>query len=492
MMRAFAFLLGLLCCAPIWAATYHATATGAGAADGSSRANAFAGLAAGVAALSAGDRLCIYDSFVGTAHQQVSGTMFRLAVAGTSLAVMTNYHGDCDGDGVKAIIDCNSQVGIGIRATNGTVRTNFIRVEDIVAQNCTNKIVVTYQTVATEFDTDANQVWFGMELYNANGGGAGHNCFDSRGRYIELRLTTIDGCDEDAAYHQGKYFRSDFLTVRHFSRRTAGGDGLQIAAEGDGYWVSNFDCDHRDADTKQCFIASVLSDTGAGGIFEDFETHCFPSGTVSNCIFVTGDGARIRRGWVTGGNYGVAIEGSADSTNMDLSSLIVSGATTHNVAVFSGAGANNRITQSAAVFAGGKGFMTADSDVVTFRNNWAAWNGGCGFDRANTGTQLEDHNLGFGNGTDFCGSGSSTAAGTGSLAVDPEVEGGTTPRTPMDFAPRLGSPLIGGGTRASGMHAGYNCGFDPMAMDVGPIARCAGQPRATLLPARTTPLSPAP
>lgn len=77
------------------------------------------------------------------------------------------------------------------------------------------------------------------------------------------------------------------------------------------------------------------------------------------------------------------------------------------------------------------------------------------------------------------------------IVTDPGWVGGRYPTSikGLDLLPT--SAFIGAGAFV-GLYPGYNCGFEPRSPDIGPMARCAGSPRGTALPARTTPLGAAP
>ena len=356
--------------------------------------------------------------------------------------------GDCDGDGIKAELDGNNEVDFGIRtAIPGTSRTTYLSIKSIVLRQYRERAIVTYNVTGDE-TADAYQTWDEMEVYDIGDGENGDNGFDSRGRYITLTSSYFEGIDEDAIYHKGKYFRADNNTVRDFSRATTGGDGLQLSGEADGYWVSNFDCVHQ-RNTKQCFIASVLSDTGANGIYEDFNTICLIGATVTNCNFVTGDGAKIRRGYSVGGAYGVAVEGTANAVNMTLSGLIVTDATLDNIGIFTNTGGGNvTVANTTTARAGRHNINASTADTATFRNNATIGATSCGINRAASG-QTETHTASNGNGIAFCVNGSTTAAGAGAVTAAPKLLGGSSPTTAEGFRPNAGSPLIRAGTPTS-------------------------------------------
>lgn len=448
MCNLFGLVLAVCFSLPAWGATWYVRpASGEyGAEDGISYATAFDGTADivwGVSGVNAGDTLCIDGTFVGASESDVSGITLRVDQSGTAGNLVT-IDGDCDGDGVKAELDGNNEVGIAIRtAIVGTSRTTYLRVENIVMRQYTNKAVVNYN-VTGDATADANQIWDGIEIYDNGDGSAADNCFDSRGRYVTLSNSYISGCDEDAVYHQGKYFRSVGLTVRDFSRVNSNGDGLQLAGEFDGYHVSRFDCEHG-RDTKQCFIASVAADTGANGVLEDFSARCMPGATVTNCVFVTGAGAKIRRGYISGGNYGLAIEGSATSTNMQIESIIQRGATIDGIGVFTTAGSGNAIRNVVAHGNGRHGIFLATTAAGTVTNSVATANVSCGINRADAG-QTESYNDAHDNGDNFCSGSVGTTAGTGSFSLDPQFVGGANPTSPTGFRLKYESTLRTGGT----------------------------------------------
>ncbi|MCB0074153.1 MAG: hypothetical protein KDE20_21960 [Caldilineaceae bacterium] len=444
MMRALLALALLAQVATAWAGTYYVTATGAGAQDGSSLGNAYAGLAAAFAgSFTADDTLCLDGTFTGTANQQVSGIMLRAQVSGSGS--VTVYDGDCDGDGTRAVLDCDDAVGIGIRAYNGSAQSTDITVRNIEITQCTNKNIVTYASAGDETN-DAQQTWQNIYSHDAGSGAAAGNCFDSRGRNITLDDSTVTDCDEDGVYHKGKYFSSTNLTCANPSRANSNGDCLQLAGEADGYYVSGFDCDHTETDSKQCFIVSALTDTGAGGVLEDSDMRCYPGATTMNCAFVTGDGARVRRIRTTGGNIGIAVEGSATSTNMDIGPVIATGATTANISVANGIGDNVRIGQWIADSGTDRGLSVSSANTtLSIYDGIATDNGGCGIYRGHA-SQVESHNDSSGNGDDFCVAGVPTSAGTGSMSADPKYIDGATPNTALGFRLKPNSPLIRAGT----------------------------------------------
>jgi hypothetical protein len=421
----------------VWAATWYVRpASGEyGAENGTSYATAFDGTASivwGVSGVNAGDTLCVDGTFTGASESDVSGITLRVDQSGSAGNLVT-IDGDCDGDGVKAQFDGSDGVGIAIRtAIVGTSRTTYLHIKNIVMRQYTNKAVVNYN-VTGDATADAYQTWTGIEIYDHGDGGTGDNCFDSRGRYVTLNDSYIEGCDEDAVYHQGKYFTSNGLTVRDFSRANSNGDGLQLAGEQDGYRVSNFSCVHS-RDVKQCFIASVATDTAAGGIFEDFRTECMIGATVTNCVFATGQGAIIRRGEIIGGNYGLAIEGSANSANMVIESIVQRDATIDGIGVFTTAGAGNAIRNVVAHGNGRHGIFLATTAAGTVTNSVATSNTSCGINRADAG-QTESYNRASGNGNDFCSGSNATTAGTGSASISPQYVGGASSDEAHEFIP---------------------------------------------------------
>lgn len=430
---------------PIAECAFNGNGTAPGCAASGGAAGAWRGTAnVAWGSIAAGDTLAVSGAFIGAAETDVSGITLRVDTSGSSASARVTVDCDFDDDGVKAVLDGAGEVGIGIRtAIVGTSQTTWTRVRDCKLRRYTNKAVVTYN-VTGDATNDANQIWEGMEIGEHGDGGTADNCFDSRGRYITLNDSYIDGCDEDAVYHQGKYFRSDGLTTRNFSRVNSNGDGLQLAGEFDGYWVSHYDCEHG-RDTKQCFIASVASDTGAGGILEDFSARCMPGATVTNCVFATGVGATIRRGFISGGNYGLAIEGSANSAGMVVASIIQRGATIDGISIFTGAGAGNSIRNVIASKNGRHGIFLATTAAGTVTNAVATGNAGCGINRADAG-QTESYNDAHDNGVNFCSGSVSTTAGTGSFSLDPAFIGGPNPTTPVGFRLKYESVLRTGGT----------------------------------------------
>lgn len=444
-------LLLLLVCVNAWAETLYVcpTASEYGSEDGSSLANCFDGTAdvswgVGAGSVSDGDTLCVSGSFVGAADSDVSGITLRVDTSGSSASSRVTVDGDCDGDGTKASFDGDNAVGIGIRtAIVGTSRTTYLHIKNITLKQYTNKAIVTYNVVG-DATADAYQTWEGIEVSDHGDGGAGDNGFDSRGRYITLNDSTFSGIDEDAIYHQGKYFSSDGVTVSYFSRATSNGDGMQLAGEQDGYHVSNFRCTHS-RDTKQCFINSESTDTAAGGILEDFSAECVDGATVTNCVYAGGTGVIVRRGWITGGNYGLAVEGDPDSTDMKIQSVIAKGATVDGIAVFTTAGTGNDIENSIAIDNGRHGIFLATTSAGTVTNSAAVGNGSCGINRADAG-QTESYDDAYNNGTNFCSGSVSTSAGTGSISSAPLWAGGPSPTTANGFRLTCSSPLRNAGT----------------------------------------------
>lgn len=446
MSRLAAFLLALLSFEAGAATWYVLPASGEyGAENGTSYATAFDGTASivwGASGVNAGDTLCVDGIFTGASESDVSGITLRVDQSGTAGNLVT-IDGDCDGDGIKAQFDGNNAVGIAIRtAIVGTSRTTYLHIKNIVMRQYTNKAVVNYN-VTGDSTADAYQTWEGIEIYDHGDGGAADNCFDSRGRYITLNDSNIEGCDEDAVYHQGKYFSSDGLRVRDFSRATANGDGLQLAGEQDGYSVRNFDCAH-DRDTKQCFINSAATDTAANGLLEDFSAVCMDGATTTNCVYVGGTGVIVRRGWISGGNYGLAVEGAAASANMVIESVIARGATVDGIGVFTTAGAGNAIRNVVSSDNGRHGIFLATTSAGTITNSVATGNGSCGFNRADAG-QTESYNVASDNGDDFCSGSNATTAGTGSAVANPAFLGGPSPTTVDGFRPSSASPLCSAG-----------------------------------------------
>lgn len=416
-----------------------------GTEDGSSLANCFDGTAdvswgVGAGSVSAGDTLCVSGNFTGSSESDVSGITLRVDTSGTDANTLVTVDGDCDGDGVKAEFDGDNAVGIAIRtAIVGTSRTTYLRIKNIVMRQYTNKAVVTYNVTGDE-TSDANQIWTGIEIYDHGDGGAGDNCFDSRGRYITLSDSIISGCDDDGVFHQGKYFTSDNLSVSDVSRATVTGDGIQIGGEGDGYSVTNFYCDHSAVDSKQCFITSVLSDTGANGILSDAEMHCKRGATSQNCAFVTGANAVVRRIFTDGGKYGIAVEDSTDSNGLVVESSIAINATADGIAVFGTNPTGINIRDNVSAFNGDRGIEIVPTNAMTIQNNIAYMNAGFGINRAHS-SQVESYNASFGNTAgNFALTGSSTSAGTGSITTDPQLSGGITPSTPAGFKLLPSSP----------------------------------------------------
>jgi len=478
----------------VWAATWYVRPLSGeyGAEDGTSLATAFDGFADvvwGVSGVNAGDTLCVDGTFTGATESDVSGITLRVDQSGSDANTLVTVDGDCDGDGVKAELDGNNEVAIAIRtAIVGTSRTTYLAIKNIVMRQYTNKAVVNYN-VTGDSTADAYQTWTGIEIYDHGDGGAGDNCFDSRGRYVTLNSSTINGCDEDAVYHQGKYFTSNGLTVSDFSRANSNGDGLQLAGEQDGYKVSNFDCVHS-RDVKQCFIASAATDTASNGLLEDFRAECPIGATVTNCVFATGQGAVIRQGEIIGGNYGLAIEGSANSANMVIESIVQRAATIDGIGVFTTAGAGNAIRNVVAHGNGRHGIFLATTAAGTVINSIATSNTSCGINRADAG-QTESYNRANNNGDNFCSGSVATTAGTSSESEDSRFIGGPSPTTAEGFRPLPSSPLIGAGSPLGAKYdyEGYRFGNPPNIgafVNNGPnsYSRRSNYDRRTTFPSR--------
>lgn len=450
-MRNLLLLLGLLVCLNVEAETlYVCPASGEyGTEDGSSLANCFDGTAdvswgVGVGSVSAGDTLCVSGNFTGVAENDASGITLRVDTSGTDANTLVTVDGDCDGDGVKAQFDGNNEVGIAIRtAIVGTSRTTYLHIKNIVMRQYTNKAVVTYNVIGDN-TASAYQTWTRIEIYDHGDGGAGDNCFDSRGADIELSDSTISGCDEDGVYHQGARFRSERLTVSDVSRANSTGDGLQLATYADNYYVSELDCTHN-RDAKQCFIVSVLTDTGANGVLKDSTLRCLSGALDQNCAFVTGAGAKILRNFTSGGEWGIAVENSATSTGMQIAGNIVLGATVDGIAVFGTTPTGIEIIHNVVAYNGDRGIEIVPTNAMTIRNNVAFRNTDDGINRADAG-QVEEYNSSFGNGGDaFALVGNSQAAGTGSIMSNPKFVGGSSPTTAQGFRLSAASPLRSAG-----------------------------------------------
>ena len=454
----------------VWAATWYVRpASGEyGAEDGTSYDTAFDGFADviwGVSGVNAGDTLCVYGTFVGATESDVSGITLRVDQSGTDSSTLVTVDGDCDGDGIKAELDGNNEVAIGIRTAIASVsQTTYTLVKNIVLRQYTNKAIVTYNVTA-DSASDAYQTWDEIEVYDHGDGGVGDNGIDSRGRYITITNSYFEGIDEDAVYHNGKYFRADNITVRDFSRATTGGDGIQLAGEVDGYWVSNFDCIHK-YDTKQCFIVSAATDTGANGVFEDFRAECKLGAGTTNCIYVTGDGAKIRRGEIIGGYYGVAVEGSVDSVNMTIENIIQRSATRDGLAVFTGAGLNNVVKNTVMHGNGRHGIFLSNSNAGTIINNITTSNASCGINRGIVG-HIESYNNSYGNVTNFC-IGTETTAGTGSISVDPLYVGGASPVSANGFRLKPTSSACNAGSYTGTLKDYWERRVDVLNPSIGP------------------------
>lgn len=381
--------------------------------------------------------------------------MLRVDTSGTDASNRVTVDGDCDGDGIYATLDGDDAVGIGVRtAIVGTSQTTWTHVTRLNLTRFINKSIVTYNATS-DYSLDAHQIWDYLNITDNGDGGSGDNCFDSRGRYIELSHSNISGCDEDGVYHQGKYFLSDYLVVGDVSRANTNGDGLQLAQEADGYVVRHMECDHTAVDSKQCFIVSVLSDTGAFGLFADSVLYCKPGAAVQNCAFVTGVNAVMRGVFTSGGNYGIAIEDSADSNGTRVEGSISVGATDTGINVAGTNPTGITLSNVDAVGAGSRGISVTTTNPVTIQNSIAANNAGCGINRGHA-SQVEQYNDSHGNGTAFCVAGVSASAGTGSMTSDPSFSGGASPTSAEGFCLTPDSPLLAAGTYLGAWATGYD------------------------------------
>lgn len=443
MYRATKALLLVLFALPAWGATWYVTATGAGSTDGTSLDNAFAGFAdawATAADIDDADTLCIVGTFTGAAQSQVGGGspwMIRVLDGGVDGQPIT-LDGDCDGDGVLAKLDGAGEVAVGIKMDTTAEMPKYITVRNLEITGMTSAAISAFRTAAVDELVDQFHTYEGLWIHDSNIG------FTSRGGHITLNNSIIEDVQDDAVFHRGVDFWSDGLIARRFSLGTDTGDGIQIAGgPGDRFHVTNYTCvDTRDK--KQCFIIAGVTDGGDGGLLEDFDFTGVPGGTVSNGVYVTGTGTVVRRGIVRGFNRGVDIESSADADGVSVSSVISVGATEYGFHIPVGAGAGNSFT-NVVVRGAEDGIKIESTAAQSVLNSVAIGASGCGIDLA-VGSATEAYNDAHGNGTNFCAGGSSTAVGTGSISVNPQFIGGTSPTTAEGFRLMSISPNVGAGS----------------------------------------------
>lgn len=444
MMRYILVILGLLACLNVEAATWYVrsptdcTTNGCGSENGSSYDNAFDGFAdawAVAADIDAGDTVCVYGTFFGSADAQVGGGspwMVRVLDANASGPAIV-IDGDCDGDGVYAVLDGNDAVAVGIKMDTTVTMPKYITVQNLEIKNMTTAGISAFQTAATDQGVDQFHIYQNLWIHDSAIG------ITSRGGEITVNDSIIEDIDDDAVFHRGRNFRSDGLVTRRFSLTTTTGDGIQISGgPGNGYHVRNYTCvDTRDK--KQCFIADGLTDTGAGGILEDFDFTGVTGGTVSNGAYITGVGARVSRGIVRGFNRGVDLSSDANAANVVVESVISTGATEYGFHIPVSSGTGNTFRQVTSKGAS-KGIYIQSTGAQTIVNSVAVGASGCGVDRV-TGSAAESYSLANSNGTNFCLDGSLTSAGTGSLTSAPKFIGSSSPPTKEGFKPAADSPL---------------------------------------------------
>lgn len=437
---------------PAWATTWHVRpASGGeyGLEDGTSYANAYDGspdITWGVGGVQPGDTLCIWDTWTGTADKDDGGTtrMLRAKATGTSGNIIT-IDGDCDGDGVYAVFNGNNEVADGfanVTAADGYAA--YITLKNLTIKNFTSNGVTLYQNASTDYSQTAY-----ITLDNLTIRDVGANGVQSRGRFITMTDLDIDGTVGDSIQHQGNSVHINRVRMRRMSNGGIAGDGIQIEVEADDYYIGNVDCEQI-YDYKQCVIVNLLtSGTGANGILENFRAVCVPGGTAGACVFMTGDGAQIRRGFISGGSIGFRVAAASTSTNMTISSVVAINATTDNFQVpSSSVGANIAFVNNVGHGAGSYNFNLAMSSVTSHsvRNSISTNAGICGI-RLTNASHGESYNDSFNSGThNICQFANSRAAGTGTVTVSPQFIGGTNPTTPEGFRLSASSPLAGAGT----------------------------------------------
>lgn len=469
-------LLLLLLSFEAGAATWYVTATGAGSTNGTSLDNAYAGFADAWALpgdIDDGDTLCIVGTFTGAAQSQVGGGspwMIRVLDGGVDGQPIT-LDGDCDGDGVRAKLDGADEVAVGIKMDTTAEMPKYINVRDLEITGMTSAGISAFRTAATDELVDQFHTYEGLWIHDSNIG------FTSRGGSITLNDSIIEDVQDDAVFHRGADFWSDGLTTRRYSLGTDTGDGIQIAGGPADRWrITNYtSVDTRDK--KQGLIVAGVTDGGDGGLLENFDITGVPGGTVSNGVYVTGTGTVVRRGIVRGFKRGVDIESSADADGVTVSSVISVGATESGFHVPVGAGADNSFTHVVASGAE-DGIKIESTAAQSVQNSVAIGASGCGIDLA-VGSATETFNDAHGNGTNFCAGGSSTAAGTGSISVDPQFIGGPNPTTAEGFKPNcLTSPLKDAGTDV-GAYQDFTGRYFTGAREIGAYACQGGTPRPT-------------
>lgn len=452
-----------------------------------------------------GDTVRVCGSFVqADAETQFTNQAMMAIQASGSAGSPITFTGDCSASGgsTRATLTSDGTSGSNIRTYANTYITiagtfDLVGAKDagMTLYNSATGDVAIAKNIRIESGTTISAIQGGTQPVGIT--------YSGTDGYIGAVVISNIGTDGIFEYSGGNW-TIDGPTISNISTLDTNGDCVQLQRVVNGDWVKNVHCDKTSKDAKQCVVASCLnagSATCATGadqsqVLRITDNTCLMASTGSLSIGIFAEGqAYIERNYVANARtYGITCDLNNSAYCRIRSNIIINPASGCFDVRKTSAGPtadifnNNCVLNSASAVGVYAASATA---TITAKNNIFSGVGVSALYRGASGT-VDGHNDVYGTfATPYSDNGSAGVAGTGDMAVNPQWVGGASPTSPAGFDLLPTSPLIAAGEYL-GLYPGYNCGFEPRRPEIGAMARCAGSPRGTALPARITPLEAAP
>jgi hypothetical protein len=480
-MRILAVLLLSLFANSVWAATWYVCPIAGeyGTEDGASEANCFDGLAdmaGSYASIAAGDTVCYSDAAEFTATDAQGGTTYLhyfndSGSAGNPIVL----DGDCDADGVRAVINAGATIQRAMQIADN----NNLTIKNFELKNATARGLLLYN-VATDA-TDRGAILVDNVYVHDVTGGSSPNGIDSRGLGVTVQNSTVTDIGEDGIYHKGPNFTAYNNYIERISTAGALGDCIQHdGAYLNFTWRNNY-CDHTNVASKQCFIASNPTDAGYGLVVGNTCLRPQAEGVTTTYGYYveTASGtSTIERNYYRGGRTAFQVLGAgAFVLRANIAAVLDRDSATDARGLSIGASAGAVSAFNNTFWGGYEGILSDSAVAGSFRNNVITYTGDDCIDKESGDAESN-------NGLSFCGGdalSNDNTAGTATAAVttNPRFLGGDTPTTAEGFKPDcIASPLKNAGTNVGQVQDFTGRFFDDQP-DIGAFACQGGTPRTT-------------
>lgn len=296
--------------------------SGSGLQDGSSAANCWDGGSAvdwnatdeTVGEVDPGDILCLIGTHSVPDNTERIGNDFISGTSGNAITV----DGDCDGDGVKAIID-GEGTGIGLFHFDNE---DYITIQNVVCRDSAGTCL-TFSDAGGS-DQERNVTITNSEFYNC-----GTICIGAFGALLTVTNNACNGAGTDCVFISGGRGLT-FSGNRLVNPSTAGteGDGLQIANAGvddiGTITITDNYCDHTQNSYKHCFLVPLGDATGGTLVMSRNIALCAAGVDADSCHPFVVDCKNIDHNVTVSRNYGYLGQRGIWFQDCDLTSGLIS------------------------------------------------------------------------------------------------------------------------------------------------------------------------